>query len=67
MAKDLESFSAGREKLEADPRLKQITAVRTGNISFLDENIASRFGPRLFQALADVARILHPERFAKKS
>jgi iron complex transport system substrate-binding protein len=67
MAKDLESFRAGREKLGADPRLKEITAVRTGNISFLDENIASRFGPRLFQALADMARILHPERFAKRS
>jgi iron complex transport system substrate-binding protein len=67
MAKDPESFRAGRDKLEADPRLKQITAVRTGDIRFLDENIASRFGPRLFQALADLARILHPERFTGNS
>jgi iron complex transport system substrate-binding protein len=66
MAKDPGSFQASREKLEADSRLKTLAAFRHGAIKFLDENIASRFGPRLFQALADVAAILHPECFQAK-
>jgi iron complex transport system substrate-binding protein len=64
MAKDPETFRSSRDRLLADSRLKTVDAVRTQNIRYLDENSASRFGPRLFQALADVARILHPERFA---
>jgi len=66
MAKDFEAFRSSRDRLLADSRLKTVEAVRTRNIRFLDENIASRFGPRLFQALVDVARILHPERFPGK-
>jgi len=63
MAKDLEAFRSMRDRLLGDARLKSVGAIRTRNIRVLDENIASRFGPRLFQALEDVARILHPERF----
>ncbi len=63
MAKDLEAFQSSRDKLLADSRLKTVEAVRTQNVRFLDENIASRFGPRLFLALGDIARILHPDRF----
>jgi iron complex transport system substrate-binding protein len=63
MAKDHAEFNSSRDRIMADSRLETVEAVRTRNIQFLDENIATRFGPRLFQALADVARILHPERF----
>lgn len=63
LAKDPGSFRSSRDKLIADTRLKTLVAVQTGNIRLLDENTASRFGPRLFQALGDVARILHPDRF----
>jgi iron complex transport system substrate-binding protein len=63
MAKDLAEFGSSRDRLLADSRLETVEAVRTRNIQFLDENLATRFGPRLFRALADVARILHPERF----
>ncbi len=63
LAGDSESFRSSKDRLLADSRLKTIAAVRTGNVRFLDENTASRFGPRLFQALGDVARILHPDRF----
>ena len=63
MAKNLEAFRSMRDRLLNDARLKAVEAVRSRNIRFLDEDSASRFGPRLFQALEDVARILHPERF----
>ena len=63
LAKDQESFRSSRDKLLADSRLNQIAAVRSGNIRFLDENMASRFGPRLFRALDGLARILHPRSF----
>jgi iron complex transport system substrate-binding protein len=64
MARDPETFRASRERFLTDSRLRTVDAVRTQNIRYLDENSASRFGPRLFQALTDVARILHPERFS---
>ena len=63
MAKDSEAFRAAKDRLLADSRLKTVEAVRTRNIQFLDENAASRFGPRLFRALSDTARILHPKAF----
>lgn len=64
MAKDQSQFAASRDTLLADPRLAAIEAVRARNIRFLDENIATRFGPRLFRALREVALILHPEKFS---
>jgi cobalamin transport system substrate-binding protein len=66
MARDTAAFRAAKDRLLADPRLKTVDAVRTRNIQFLDENTASRFGPRLFQALGDTARILHPKEFPGK-
>ena len=67
MAKDLAEFGAAKDRILADKRLETIAAVRARNIRFLDENVATRFGPRLFGALADVARILHPERFPART
>jgi len=63
MAKDEARFSAAGESFRADPRLKDVRAVRDDNIHWLDENVAGRFGPRLIDALDSVARILHPEIF----
>jgi len=63
MAKDKERFSQAGESFRADPRLKDVRAVKDNNIHLLDENVASRFGPRLIDALEAVARILHPEVF----
>jgi iron complex transport system substrate-binding protein len=61
MAKDRAGFSETRNSFHADSRLKDVRAVRDDNIHWLDENIAGRFGPRIIAALAEVARILHPE------
>jgi len=63
MAKDKERFSQAGESFRADPRLKDVRAVKDNNIHLLDENVAGRFGPRLIDALEAVARILHPEVF----
>ncbi|MDD8026405.1 MAG: helical backbone metal receptor [Acidobacteriota bacterium] len=42
----------------------RLHAVRDGRFLFLDQNAASRFGPRLYDTLTDLARLLHPEAFA---
>jgi iron complex transport system substrate-binding protein len=63
MAKDKIGFSRAGESFRGDPRLREIRAIRNNNIHWLDENIAGRFGPRIIVALAEVARILHPEIF----
>jgi iron complex transport system substrate-binding protein len=63
MAKDKERFSQAGESFRADPRLRDVRAVKDNNIHWLDENIAGRFGPRLIDALEAVAHILHPEIF----
>lgn len=44
-------FLAVRRRLERELHLEGLRAVRTGRIHRLDENIASRFGPRLLDAL----------------
>ena len=63
MAKGKEPFSQAGGSLRADPRLKDVRAVKENNIHWLDENVAGRFGPRLIDALDTVARIIHPEIF----
>jgi iron complex transport system substrate-binding protein len=63
MAKDKQRFSQAGELFRADPRLKDVRAVKDNNIHWLDENVAGRFGPRLMGALDAVAHILHREIF----
>ena len=58
-------FAKARSWLETQGGLKEIRAVRTGRIVRLDENAASRFGPRLYDALFDLARLVHPGLFEK--
>lgn len=63
MAKNREDFSRVKKRLLEDSRLKTIEALRQGQIFLLDEDIASRFGPRLVEAYAEIARLLHPMKF----
>ena len=58
-------FVKARTWFETQGGLKEIRAVRTGRIMRLDENAASRFGPRLYDALFDLARLIHPQLFEK--
>ena len=63
LAPSEEDFGAGRDWFRGQPEFASVRAVRNDRIRRLDENAASRFGPRLFDAFAELARIIHPERF----
>jgi iron complex transport system substrate-binding protein len=56
-------FRRAADWFRAQAGLRDLRAVRTGRILFLDQNAASRFGPRLYDALDALARLLHPDRF----
>ncbi|MDD8016431.1 MAG: helical backbone metal receptor [Acidobacteriota bacterium] len=62
LAKSSSEFSRAREWLISESRLDKTSAVRGNRIYWLDENVASRFGPRLIDALAQAACALHPGR-----
>ena len=57
------NFRRAADWFRSQAGLRELKAVRTGRILFLDQNAASRFGPRLYDALEALARLLHPERF----
>ena len=59
MAPSAADFAAGRARFEAQPGLAALRAVRAGRVRFLDENTASRIGPRLYAAFAELVRIIH--------
>jgi iron complex transport system substrate-binding protein len=63
LAKSQEDFEKARAWLAGEARLGSIAAVASGRVFRLDENAASRFGPRLVGILDAMARALHPERF----
>jgi iron complex transport system substrate-binding protein len=65
LARSILEFEKARDRFLKDARLRGVAAVRTGRIRFLDENVASRFGPRLADALEETARNIHPDRFDK--
>jgi iron complex transport system substrate-binding protein len=63
LAKSEADFGAARAWLAGEGRLGGLAAVTAGRVHFLDENAASRFGPRLVDVLDAMARALHPGRF----
>ncbi len=65
LARSEEDFARTRAWLKNRPGVRETAAVRNDRILKLDENAASRFGPRLFDSLEDLARLLHPERFER--
>ena len=67
MARSEADFARGREALVRMPGVDGVKAVREGRIFELDENAASRFGPRLVDVLDRMAGLLHPERFGGRS
>jgi len=67
MARSEADFARGREALARMPGVDGVKAVREGRIFELDENAASRFGPRLVDVLDRMAGLLHPERFGGRS
>jgi len=63
LARSSGDFAAGRDWLLKRAGVAGVAAMRSGRIYELDENAASRFGPRLVDVLDRMARFLHPERF----
>jgi iron complex transport system substrate-binding protein len=66
LARSGEDFATGRDWLARKAHVESVAAVRSGRIYELDENAASRFGPRLVDVLDRMARFLHPELFGER-
>jgi iron complex transport system substrate-binding protein len=60
-------FGPAREWLSGQAYLQSLPAIKSGRIYPLDENKTSRYGPRLFDALEELAHVLHPGCFDIKS
>jgi iron complex transport system substrate-binding protein len=66
LCKSLQEFLKAKEWIKTKTHLQEVSAVKTDRVYFLDENLAARPGPRLFEALEELARILHPKNFEDK-
>lgn len=51
------------EAFKEHPIWQKITAVRLGRIFTIDDDLTSRYGPRIALGLEEMARIIHPELF----
>ncbi len=63
LARSAADFEDTKAWLRSDPGLAGLRAAREGRIYRLDEDRASRFGPRLLDTLDELASLLHPEAF----
>lgn len=61
LAKSKEEFEKAREWMRKNAALQGVRAVKENHIYFLDENLATRPGPRLVEAFVQIAHFLHPE------
>ncbi|MFQ6069059.1 MAG: ABC transporter substrate-binding protein [Candidatus Aminicenantales bacterium] len=66
LARSEKQFSQAKEWLSSLPGIREVKAVKEGRIFFVDQNIATRPGPRLIDALQQMAEIIHPECFSSK-
>ncbi len=61
LSRDKKSFETARQTILKRPALRNINALKKNNIFPLDENIFSRFGPRLIEAYRILVLTLYPE------
>jgi iron complex transport system substrate-binding protein len=66
LSKSKKDFQKSRNWIRNEAHLEGIKAVFEDTIFFLDENLATRLGPRLILALEELSRLLHPECFEKE-
>jgi len=52
------------DEISSRPGWDFITAVSEGNVHSMDDNLMSRYGPRIVDGLEDLAALLHPDLFA---
>ena len=67
LARSAGDFAVGRDRLLRMPGIENVSAAKSGRIFELDENAASRFGPRLVDVLGRMASLLHPDHFGDPS
>jgi iron complex transport system substrate-binding protein len=60
LAKTREGFDETVDWFRSEPYLGRLRAVVEGRIALLDENKASRFGPRLVDAFEEMVAAVHP-------
>ncbi|MFP4081278.1 MAG: ABC transporter substrate-binding protein [Candidatus Aminicenantes bacterium] len=65
ISKSMEEFHQAKEWIKDEHVFETLEAVAEDRIYFLDENLATRPGPRIVDALADLSRIIHPQKFKK--
>ncbi len=63
LSRSREDFDKARDWIKTKTHLQGIKAVAADRVYFLDENLATRPGPRLVDALEELARLLHPQHF----
>jgi iron complex transport system substrate-binding protein len=63
LARSEEEFRSAVRWYRSQSGLGRLRALRGNRFLYLDQNAASRFGPRLYDTLTDLARLLHPEAF----
>lgn len=63
ISKSVEEFEKARIQMKNERHYQQLKAVRSNRVYFLDENITTRPGPRLIDALERLAHLLHPQQF----
>ena len=66
LSKSKEDFLKAKKSISKGVYLKTLQAVEQGEVYFLDENLVTRPGPRIIEALNNLARIFHPEAFSNK-
>ena len=66
LSKSEEDFMKTRDWIKSEAHLEGIQAVVSERIYFLDENLATRPGPRLLDAFEELAHLLHPQCFERK-
>ena len=67
LSKSFEDFLEAKKSISKGVYIKTLQAIERGQVFFLDENLATRPGPRIIEALNNLARIFHPEAFSIKS
>jgi iron complex transport system substrate-binding protein len=63
ITKSQKDFTEIKEWFVLEAHLESIQAVREENIHYLDEDLITRPGPRIFKAFEQLSRILHPTLF----
>ncbi len=66
ISKSRQEFEKNKERMLEERYYQNLKAVQTNRIYFLEENLATRPGPRLIDALDELAHLLHPQQFRQK-